>query len=84
MDNYAKPLELMYRYYYYSNTYKEIFGMKIHNVIALNSLNKLNKSEKAMTQSMQKLSTGLRINRSADDVAGTVISQKMKSQIRGL
>jgi flagellin len=59
--------------------------MKINqNLMALNAFNKLNKNEKASASSLQKLSTGLRINRAADDVAGLGISQKMKAQIRGL
>jgi flagellin len=58
--------------------------MKINNIMALNSLNKMNKNEKAVSSSMQKVSSGLRINRAADDASGLGISQKMKAQIRGL
>lgn len=50
----------------------------------LKSLNQSNSNEKLAAKSMEKISTGKRINRAADDVAGSVISEKMRSQIRGL
>ncbi|MFZ7944682.1 flagellin [Neobacillus sp. 19] len=55
-----------------------------HNLTAANTLNKMNKHEKATASATQKLSSGLRINNAADDASGMAISQKMKSQIRGL
>ncbi|TSI04300.1 flagellin [Lysinibacillus sp. BW-2-10] len=59
--------------------------MKIrHNIPALNTLNKLQKSNKKQSNSMKSLSSGLRINVSADDAAGLAISEKMRGQIRGL
>ncbi|GGL54505.1 flagellin N-terminal helical domain-containing protein [Sporolactobacillus putidus] len=55
-----------------------------HNIAALNTLNQLTKNQNATQQSLQKLSSGLRINSAADDAAGLAISQKMQGQIRGL
>ncbi|MEA4989178.1 MAG: flagellin [Anaerovorax sp.] len=55
-----------------------------HNLPALSVWNKLNKNTKNITSSFQKLSSGLRINCDADDAAGLAISEKMRSQIRGL
>lgn len=55
-----------------------------HNLSELNSSNKLNKNNKATSVAIRKLSSGLRINQVADDSAGLAISEKMRSQIRGL
>ncbi|MGG3383395.1 flagellin [Heyndrickxia faecalis] len=55
-----------------------------HNLAALNTLNRLNTATNAQSKAMQKLSSGLRINSAADDAAGLAISEKMRSQIRGL
>ncbi len=55
-----------------------------HNMPAQNSINKLKNNNKNMSNSIEKLSSGLRINKSADDAAGLSISEKMKAQIRGL
>ncbi|WP_010631892.1 flagellin [Sporolactobacillus vineae] len=55
-----------------------------HNIAALNTLNQLSKNESATQKSLQKLSSGLRINTAADDAAGLAISEKMKAQINGL
>lgn len=55
-----------------------------HNIAALNTLNQMNKNSEATQKSLQKLSSGLRINSAADDAAGLAISEKMKGQIRGL
>lgn len=55
-----------------------------HNIAALNTYNKLGVSNNAMSKNMEKLSSGLRINRAADDAAGLSISEKMRAQIRGL
>ena len=55
-----------------------------HNIAALNTLNHLNSAQNAQAKSMQKLSSGLRINSAADDAAGLAISEKMRGQIRGL
>lgn len=55
-----------------------------HNIPALNSLRNLNVSNNSMSSSLEKLSSGLRINRAADDAAGLAISEKMRAQISGL
>ncbi|RXZ01852.1 flagellin [Fictibacillus sp. S7] len=55
-----------------------------HNIAALNTFNKLNSASNAQSKSMEKLSSGLRINNAADDAAGLAISEKMRGQIRGL
>ncbi|MFP3845922.1 flagellin N-terminal helical domain-containing protein [Priestia filamentosa] len=55
-----------------------------HNISALNTYNRLSVNNNAMSKNMEKLSSGLRINRAADDAAGLSISEKMRSQIRGL
>ena len=54
------------------------------NVMALNAQNKLTVNQGKVEKSIQKLSSGLRINSAADDAAGLAISEKMRSQIRGL
>ncbi|MBB2481638.1 flagellin [Bacillus sp. APMAM] len=55
-----------------------------HNLAALNTLNRLNTASNAQAKSMEKLSSGMRINRAGDDAAGLAISEKMRGQIRGL
>ena len=55
-----------------------------HNIAALNTYRQLNSASNAQQKSMQKLSSGLRINNAADDAAGLAISEKMRGQIRGL
>jgi len=55
-----------------------------HNVAALNTYRQYSVANKAMSSSMEKLSSGLRINRAGDDAAGLAISEKMRGQIRGL
>ncbi len=60
-------------------------GMVVqHNMNALNSYNRLNFNVSSMKKSAEKLSSGYRINRAGDDAAGLAISEKMRSQIRGL
>jgi len=55
-----------------------------HNLQALNSYNRLSSNQAQGSKSVAKLSSGLRINGAADDAAGLTISEKMRSQIRGL
>ncbi|MCL0100446.1 hypothetical protein M1N80_01350 [Peptococcaceae bacterium] len=55
-----------------------------HNIPALNTYRHLTVNNMAMARSLEKLSSGLRINRAADDAAGLAISEKMRSQVRGL
>jgi len=54
------------------------------NTAATLTANALTKNERAMSQTMERLSTGLRINSASDDAAGLAISSKMTSQINGL
>lgn len=54
------------------------------SVTSKNLLNNLNASNKSYASSLEKLSTGNRINRAADDVAGLAISEKLLSQMNGL
>lgn len=55
-----------------------------HNIAALNTHRQLNSASNAQSKSMEKLASGLRINRAGDDAAGLAISEKMRGQIRGL
>jgi flagellin len=55
-----------------------------HNIAALNTHRQLNAATTAQGKSMEKLSSGLRINRAGDDAAGLAISEKMRAQVRGL
>ena len=55
-----------------------------HNMNALNAHRNMNVNNTAAGKSMEKLSSGLRINRAGDDAAGLAISEKMRGQIRGL
>lgn len=55
-----------------------------HNIAALNTYNRLSANNGATSKSLEKLSSGLRINRAGDDAAGLAISEKMRGQIRGL
>ena len=55
-----------------------------HNIAALNTYRQLGNANNAQLKSMEKLSSGLRINRAGDDAAGLAISEKMRAQIRGL
>lgn len=54
------------------------------NVAALNTYRQLNAGSSAAAKNMERLSSGLRINRASDDAAGLAISEKMRGQIRGL
>lgn len=54
------------------------------NISAMNAHRQLGMNQTNMTKSMEKLSSGLRINRAGDDAAGLAISEKMRGQIRGL
>lgn len=54
------------------------------NIAALMANSQLSRNENNLSKSLERLSSGKKINRSADDAAGMAISQKMKTQIRGL
>jgi flagellin len=55
-----------------------------HNIAALNTYRQLSSNNVMGQKSLEKLSSGLRINRAGDDAAGLAISEKMRGQIRGL
>ena len=55
-----------------------------HNLSAMNTSRQLNSVTSSLSKSTEKLSSGYRINRAGDDAAGLSISEKMRSQIRGL
>jgi len=55
-----------------------------HNISALNTYSRLTSANSMQAKSLEKLSSGLRINRAGDDAAGLAISEKMRGQISGL
>jgi flagellin len=55
-----------------------------HNISALNTYRQLSINNTTASKSLEKLSSGLRVNRAGDDAAGLAISEKMRGQIRGL
>jgi flagellin len=55
-----------------------------HNMSALFAQNKLKVTHNQVTKNMEKLASGLRINRAGDDASGLAVSEKMRAQIRGL
>ena len=60
-------------------------GMVVkNNMSAINTLNTLNKNHSALAKSLQKVSSGMRINSAADDASGYAISERMRVQIRSL
>ncbi|NJC86896.1 flagellin, partial [Planosporangium mesophilum] len=60
-------------------------GLRINsNIAAMNAYRNLATTDKAMKSSLEKLSSGLRINKAADDAAGLSISQGLQAQIGGL
>ena len=55
-----------------------------HNIVALNAHRNSTVNQNSVSKNMEKLSSGYRINRAGDDAAGLSISEKMRSQIKGL
>lgn len=55
-----------------------------HNLSAMNAHRQMGINTNASSKAVEKLSSGQRINRAGDDAAGLAISEKMRSQIRGL
>jgi len=55
-----------------------------HNISALNAWRQLTRTDSKLAKSLERLSSGLRINRAADDAAGLAVSEKMRSQIRSI
>src|SRR5579884_1577038 len=59
-------------------------GLTINtNIMALNAQHRLAMTSLEQAKTLEKLSSGLRINRAADDAAGLAVSEKLRSQIRG-
>ena len=56
----------------------------MNNIMAMNAHRQLSVNQTGVAKSIEKLSSGLRINRAGDDAAGLAISEKMRGQIRGL
>src|SRR5215210_8715350 len=64
---------------------RNIMGLRVNNnIAAFNAYRNLNVTDGAMGKSLEKLSSGLRINRAADDAAGLAISEGLRAQIGGL
>jgi flagellin len=62
-----------------------IMGMVVkNNMSAVNTLNTLNKNQSALSKSLQKVSSGMKVNSAADDASGYAISERMRVQIRSL
>ena len=55
-----------------------------NNVSSLNAQRNINKSQNGLTKSLERLSSGLRINKAGDDAAGLAISEKLRSNIRAM
>jgi len=64
--------------------FKEEFMIINHNLSAMYANRQLGVNGLAVDKSMEKLSSGMRINRAGDDASGLAVSEKMRSQIRGL
>ncbi|MCB9478818.1 MAG: flagellin FliC [Deltaproteobacteria bacterium] len=56
----------------------------VNNVSSINAQRHVNKSQQSLGKSLEKLSSGLRINRAADDAAGLAISEKLRANVRAL
>src|SRR5688500_1319073 len=64
---------------------EELMGLRINqNIAAMNSYRNLSVTDGQMSKSLEKLSSGFRINRAADDAAGLAISEGLRSQVNGL
>ena len=60
-------------------------GMVVRsNIMALNANRQLGMNNSQVSKSLEKLSSGYKINRAGDDASGLAISEKMKAQIKGL
>src|SRR5688500_19979953 len=64
---------------------RNTMGLRVNNnIAALNAYRNLSVTDNQMSKSLEKLSSGFRINRAADDAAGLAISEGLRSQIGGL
>lgn len=55
-----------------------------HNISSINAFKNISATDNKLSKSIEKLSSGLRINKAGDDAAGLAISEKMRSQIKGM
>jgi len=55
-----------------------------HNISAMITQTSLSQADKSMSKSLEKLSTGLRVNRASDDAAGLAVSERLRGQIKGM
>lgn len=55
-----------------------------HNISSMITQTSLSQADKSMSSSLEKLSTGLRVNRASDDAAGLAVSERLRSQVRGM
>jgi flagellin len=55
-----------------------------HNISAMITQTSLYQADKSMGRSLEKLSTGLRVNRASDDAAGLAVSERLRSQVKGM
>jgi len=55
-----------------------------HNISALNAINQLNANNRVLGEKLERLSSGLRINKASDDAAGLSIREGMRAEISGL
>ncbi|MDQ1287664.1 MAG: flagellin [Actinomycetota bacterium] len=70
---------------YRTRTKEDTVGLRINNnIAAFNAYRNLSVTDGQMSKSLEKLSSGYRINRAADDAAGLAISESLRSQIGGL
>ena len=80
-----EPLQKKNKWHGSHVKFKEEYIMVVqHNLTAMNSNRMLGLTTSAQAKSTEKLSSGYKINRAADDAAGLAISEKMRRQIRGL
>jgi len=68
----------------HKNSRRNVYMIINHNLMAMNTHRQLGMNNTAGSKSLEKLSSGFRINRAGDDAAGLAISEKMRGQIRGL
>jgi flagellin len=81
----AKIVQVMGAWTQKTKRIKEEFFMRINNnLMAMNAHRQLGITNNSSSKSMEKLSSGYRINRAGDDAAGLSISEKMRAQVRGL
>lgn len=55
-----------------------------NNTAALNGIRNLQKNDMAVSKSLERLSSGLKINRASDNSAGLIISEQMRAQLKGI